>query len=93
MARSTALDLMDRAERNYRLALGAAVVVELLFLAGFLVLADFSNRLHLLLLLATLAVYSITAAGLLALGAHVRRNTLRVLQAVELLGSRLKPQG
>ena len=56
--------------------------------AGFLLLADFSNRTHTLLLITTIAVYTILAFGLVALGTHVNRNTLRVLKAIELLGQR-----
>ncbi|HEX7879594.1 MAG TPA: hypothetical protein VF720_09310 [Candidatus Eisenbacteria bacterium] len=84
-ARRTALDRMEQAERNYRMAFIVAVLIEMLFLVGFLLLADFSNRTHVLLLIATVSIYTITAFGLLALGAHVQRNTLRLLKAVELL--------
>ena len=49
-------------------------------------LAD-PNRLHLLLLLATVGSYSLVAIGLIALGAHVNRGVLRVLKAIELLRS------
>ncbi len=38
------------------------------FLFGYLLLADFSNRLHVLLLIASVAIYSIVALGLVALG-------------------------
>ena len=84
-ARTTALDRMEQAERGYKAAFFAAVLIEAIFLAGYVLLADFSNRTHLLLLIATLAMYTITAIGLLALGAHIKRNTLRILKAVELL--------
>lgn len=82
----TALDRIDRSERNYKAAFVGAAIVEAFFLGGYLLLADFSNRLHVLLLITTIAVYSILAFGLLALGSHVNRNTLRVLKAIELLG-------
>jgi hypothetical protein len=81
----TALDRIERAERRYKTAFFAAASIEVLFLAGFLLLADLANRTHLLLLISTVAVYSILAFGLLALGAHVNRNTLRILKAIELL--------
>lgn len=83
--RGETLDRIDRAKRRYHLAFAAAAGMELAFLAGYLLLADFSNRLHVLLLLATVAVYSLTALGLVALGAHANRNTLRVLRALELM--------
>lgn len=83
--RGSALDRIERAERRYRIAFFGAVVIEALFLAGFLLLADLSDRTHVLLLVATVAVYTILALGLLALGSHVTRSTLRVLKAIELL--------
>jgi hypothetical protein len=87
--RSAALNRIERSERHYRAAFFAAALVELLFFAGFLLLADLSNRTHTLLLLATVAGYTILALGLVALGAHVNRNTLRVLKAIELLAGQL----
>lgn len=82
----TALDRIDRTERHYKLAFLGAAIVESAFIAGFLLLADFSNRTHTLLLITTIAIYTILAFGLLALGTHVNRNTLRILKAIELLG-------
>lgn len=84
----TALDRIERTERHYKTAFFGAAIVEALFLAGFLLLADLANRTHVLLLIATVAVYSILAFGLLALGVHVNRNTLRILKAIELLGKK-----
>jgi hypothetical protein len=86
--RKTALDRIDRTERHYKVTFFGAAVVEAAFLAGFLLLADFSNRTHLLLLIATVSLYSILALGLVALGVHVNRSTLRVLNAVELMWRR-----
>lgn len=83
-ARRGALDRVDRAERDYKLVFLAAAVVESAFLVGYLLLADFSNRLHVLLLIAAVAIYSIVALGLVALGAHVKRCTLRILKAIDL---------
>lgn len=87
--RGAALDRIERSQRHYKAAFFGAAIIEALFLAGFLLLADLSNRLHLLLLLATIAVYSILAFGLVALGSYINRNTLRILKAIELLGSQL----
>jgi hypothetical protein len=80
--RNDVLARMDRAERNYKLAFVAAAAVEGVFLMAFLFLADFANRTHVLLLLGTVMTYSILAVGLIALGAHVNRAILRVLQAI-----------
>ena len=84
--RQTTLDRIERNERQYKAAFICAAIVEACFLGGFLLLADFSNRLHVLLLITTIAVYTIMALGLMALGSHVNRNTLRILKAIELLG-------
>ena len=79
-----ALDRIDRAERRYKQAFLAAIVIEAAALPVYLALADFSNRTHVLLLLASVATYTIIAIGLVALGAHVNRNTLRILRALEM---------
>ena len=81
-ARRGALDKIDRTERTDKILFALTALVEALFLAAFLLLADFSNRLHLLLLLAAVATYTIVLLGLFALGAHVSRCTLRVLRAL-----------
>jgi hypothetical protein len=81
--RRAALDRIDRTERAYRAFFLAAAAVEALFLAAFVLLADFGQRLHVLLLLAAVATYTIVALGLLALGQHVSRCTHRVLKAID----------
>ena len=83
--RAAALARIDRSERNFKLAFFAAAVVEFAFLVGFVLLADLSNRVHLLLLISTVSCYTIVAVGLFALGAHINRGLARVLKAVELL--------
>lgn len=83
-ARRSALDRVDRAERSYKLTFLAAAAAESAFLIGYLLLADFSNRLHVLLLIASVAIYSIVALGLVALGVHVKSCTLRILKAIDL---------
>ena len=83
--RSEVLARINRIERNFILAFFAAVAVEALFLVAFCLAADFSNRMHLLLLIATVGSYSIVLLGLAALGAHMNRGVLRILKAIELL--------
>jgi hypothetical protein len=83
--RAAALVRINRSERNFKLAFLAVVMIEAMFLIGFLLLADLSNRMHLLLLIATVSSYSILGVGLMALGAHINRSVLRVLNAIELL--------
>ena len=83
--RAAALARIDRSERNFQLAFIGAAIVESLFMVTFLLLADFSNRVHVLLLISTMSCYTIVVLGLVALGAHVNRGIARVLKAVELL--------
>lgn len=83
--RQSALNRIERSARHYRLAFVGALMLETLFIIGFFLLADLHNRLHVLLLLSAVATYSIIGLGLFALGAHVSRNTLLVLKALELL--------
>ena len=68
--RKDSLERIARAERHSRLATYGAAAVEAGLLGAFLLLADFSNRMHVLLLIATVAVYTILALGLLAVGAR-----------------------
>ena len=83
--RAAALDRVAKRERAFKLAILGAGVVEGGMLLTFLLLADLSNRLHLLLLVSAVLVYSTLALGLVALGAHVNRVGERLLMAVELL--------
>lgn len=82
-ARENTLSHIERNERNYKLAFVSAALIEAIFIGAFVLLADFSNRVHLLLFIAAFAVYTILICGLFALGLHVSRCTLRVLKAIE----------
>ena len=86
--RAEALKRISRAERNSKLAFFAAAIIEAAFIVSFLFLADFSNRLHLLLLISTVSCYSIVVLGLVALGEWINRGIARVLKAVELSGDK-----
>lgn len=81
--RTNTLKQIENTERNYKVAFIGAALVEAIFFAAFILLADFSNRGHLLLFITAVAVYTIVAAGLFALGMHITRNTLRVIRAIE----------
>jgi len=83
--RAAVLTRINRTERNFKLTFLAAAVIESMFIVSFLLLADLSNRLHLLLLIATVSSYTIIALGLVALAVHINRCVLRVLKAIELL--------
>ena len=86
--RGSALDRMERSERRYKAALFATLFLETVFIGLFLLLADFGDRLHVLLFFSSIAIYTILGFGLFALGAHVSRSTLLVLKALELLSER-----
>lgn len=82
-ARLGALGAIERAERLYRLAFAGACVVEALLLGSLLLLADLSDRSHVLLLLGFVGTYSICVLAIAALGAHASRLAQRVLRAIE----------
>ena len=75
---------IDRSERNFKLAFFGAFLVESLFIVSFFLLADLSNRVHMLLLISTVSCYTIVVLGLVALGAYVNRGIARLLKAIEL---------
>ena len=83
--RAAALARIDRSERNFKLAFFGAGFVETAFIVSFVLMADLSNRLHLLILISTVSCYSLVVLGLFALGAHINRSIARVLKEVELL--------
>lgn len=83
--RAAAIARVDRSERNFKLAFIGAGLVESAFIVSFILMADLSNRFHLLLLISTVSCYSIVVLGLFALGAHFNRGIARVLKAVELV--------
>lgn len=82
--RAAALARIDRSQRNFKLAIYGAFLVETFFIVSFFVLADLSNRVHLLLLISTVSCYSIVVLGMVALGAYVNRGIARLLKAIEL---------
>jgi len=86
--RGETLDRIERSEHKVKLAILAAALVEVVLMGGFLRIADFGNPLHVLLLIATVAIYAILGLGLIALGAHANRNTRILLKAIEMMERR-----
>jgi hypothetical protein len=84
-----ALKHVERNERNHRAAILAGAMLEAVFLGAVLLVADFSNRTHVLLLMVFAGSLSLLVIAGMALGAFVNRHTLRVLTAVELLRGEL----
>lgn len=80
---TSALARADRHARNARLVVLGAAAVEGLLLLLSLILIDWGNPTHVLLLLCTVLVCSVLGLGLLALGNHVSRVGARVVAALE----------
>lgn len=64
--RKSSLDSIDKAERRFRLVVFFAVLVEAGMLGTYLVVMNFADRLHWLVLIAAVLVYSTVAVGLAA---------------------------
>lgn len=74
----------DRAERRQRLLLFGAVAVEAILIAAFVLLADFSNRTHVLLFISAMVIYSMVGLGVGALALRIDHGNRRVLEALRL---------
>ena len=80
------LDTVEKAEKRFNQATLLVGLVEVSLLVTFLLVMDFGQRLHWLLLIAAVLTYGTVAAGLVMMGAFINMNTLRVLKALELIG-------
>lgn len=76
-----ALDRIERSQRNFKLALAGAVMLEAMLLAALLWLTDFSDRLQALVFVAAVGGYTLIALGLIMVALHLDRTLLRALQA------------
>ncbi len=76
-----ALDRIERSQRNFKLALAGAVIIEALLLGTLLWLTDFGDRLQALVFVSAVSGYTLIALGLVILATHVDRTLLRALQA------------
>ena len=85
-ARRNALDRFDRhnSDRNGPIILCLLALLEMVFIWGFVQLADFSNRVHVLIFWSLLATYVPMVIGLAMLWGHVSRSTRLVLKAIDL---------
>ena len=83
-ASRNALDRIDRSERRFRLFVILLVAVEMLFLWGFVRLAEFSNPVHVLIFWSAVSTYTLLMFGLAILWGHVSRSTRLVLKAIDL---------
>jgi len=76
-----ALDRIERSQRNFKLALAGALMIEALLLGILLWLTDFSDRVQTLIFVSAVGGYTLIALGLIMLATHVDRTLLRALQA------------
>ncbi|HEU4881687.1 MAG TPA: hypothetical protein VFT45_05565 [Longimicrobium sp.] len=83
-----ALAAADRRDRLSRLAVYAAALIELLLLAAALMVMDFDNDTHLLILIIGILVYSTLGLGMAALGSRAAAADARLLHAIQLLDER-----
>ncbi|HWB78119.1 MAG TPA: hypothetical protein VG755_24310 [Nannocystaceae bacterium] len=83
-----ALAEADRQERAGRTLLLGAALFEALALAAALAIADLSDRTHLLAIVLAVLVYGTLTLGLVVVDARRRAGELRLLRALELLGTR-----
>ncbi len=79
------LDQVDRAEKKRKAMVFLLAAVEGTLLATYVVLMDFGDLLHWLILVATLLCYGTIMAGLMVTGAHIDVNTQKLLRAIGLL--------
>lgn len=78
----------DRRDRMSRLAIYAAALLELVLLAAALMVMDFDNDTHLLILIIGILVYSTLALGLAAVASRAAAADARLLHAIQLLDER-----
>ena len=80
--RSNVLEEIDENRRTCKIFIWAAGITEAVCLTTFLLLMDFGERSHWLLLVAAVLIYGTLGLGLVALGAHSRACMMRVLQVL-----------
>lgn len=84
MRQKTLLQL-EKAERAKIYMFILVAVMEVLIVAAFALLADFSNRVHLLIFIAMLGIWLLVGASLAVLGMLQRENMLRIINAIQSL--------
>lgn len=87
--RGKALDRVERSERHLKYGVIAFAILDTAFFIVFLMVMDFSNKLHILIFMASGGFYMLLLVGLIVLGLQVKRDTQLVLRAIDLLEERL----
>ena len=80
--RQGVLARMERADRNVKLGIFGAVLVEMVLFVVVLLVLDLDNRVERLIFVTSILGYTIVALGLAALGAHVSRTAGRILMVL-----------
>ncbi len=85
-ARRNVLDRFDLygSERTFQIVWLLLAALFMVFTWGFVQLADFSNRVHVLIFWSLLSTYVPMVIGLALLWGHVSRSTRLVLKAIDL---------
>ena len=85
-ARRNALDRFDRygSERTFQVVVLLLILLMMAFTWGFVQLADFSNRVQVLIFWSFLSTYVPMVIGMALLWSHVNRSTRLVLKAIDL---------
>ncbi len=87
--RGKALDRVEKSERNLKLGIIAFLILDTAFFIVFLLVMDFSNKLHVLIFMASGGFYMLLLIGLIVLGLLIRRDTQLLLRAIDLMEERL----
>lgn len=82
--RLAALAESDRMELRQKTIFWLTLLIEAGLIVGFLALADFSNRVHVLLFISSMAVYSTLVLGLVGLNMRLEHGQRRLLEALKL---------
>jgi hypothetical protein len=81
--RAGVLSRMERAERNLRLGIMGAVLVEMGLFALAILMVDWNARLERLIFVFAVLSYTIIVLAVAALGAHVSRSVGRVMMLLD----------
>lgn len=83
-----ALEEADRRERTARRVLYAAAALEVVLLAAALLVMDFGEPTHVLMLILAVLTYSTLALGMVAIASRASAENARLLHAIQLLDER-----
>ena len=90
--RQASLNAAHRSERWFKALIALAGIAEVGGLTAYLLVMDFGERLHWLILIAAGLVYMTTAFWTWALAAHATTRSHRLLKAIDLLHDKLDPR-